>query len=90
MGTALARHFRNLVQRNRIFHVRRGIPLDLRPRFQRRGITCSLRTSELHLAGIRAREPYQAAESLFEESWHNPMLTRLSGSSIRPAVAIRP
>lgn len=71
----MARLLRNVVQRNRIFHFRRGIPLDLRPRFGRREITCSLRTSDLHLAGIRARELYLAAESLFEESRHNPMLT---------------
>jgi integrase len=71
----LARHLRNVVQRNRIFHFRRVIPLDLRSRFRRREITCSLRTSELHLAGIRARELYLAAESLFEESRHDPMLT---------------
>lgn len=74
-GTILARLLRNVIQRNRIFHFRRGIPLDLRSRFRRREITCSLRTSELHLAGIRSRELYLAAESLFEESRHNPMLT---------------
>ncbi|TCR62222.1 hypothetical protein EV560_111210 [Bosea sp. BK604] len=51
------------------------IPLDLRPRFRRREITCSLRTSELHLAGLRARRLYLVAESLFEESRHDPMLT---------------
>lgn len=71
----MARHLRNVVQRNRIFHFRRVIPLDLRPRFRRREITCSLRTSELHLAGIRARELYLAAESLFQESRCNPMLS---------------
>lgn len=71
----MARHLRNLVQRNRIFHFRRVIPLDLRPRFGRREITCSLRTSQLHLAGIRARELYLAVESLFDESRRNPMLT---------------
>lgn len=71
----MARHLRNVVQRNRIFHFRRVIPLDLRPRFRRREITCSLRTSELHLAGIRARELYLAAESLFEESRRDPMLS---------------
>lgn len=71
----MARLLRNVVQRNRIFHFRRGIPLDLRPRFRRREITCSLRTSDLHLAGIRARQLYLAAESLFEESRQNPMLT---------------
>lgn len=71
----MARHLRNVVQRNRIFHFRRVIPLDLRSRFRRREITCSLRTSDLHLAGIRARELYLAAESLFEESRHDPMLT---------------
>ncbi|WP_186419910.1 DUF6538 domain-containing protein [Bosea sp. CS1GBMeth4] len=71
----MARHLRNLVQRNRIFHFRRVIPLDLRPRFRRREVTCSLRTSELHLAGIRARELYLAAESLLEESRRDPMLS---------------
>ncbi|WP_248311413.1 site-specific integrase [Bosea sp. ASV33] len=71
----MAHLLRNVVQRNRIFHFRRVIPLDLRPRFGRREITCSLRTSELHLAGIRARRLYLAAESLFEESRDNPMLT---------------
>lgn len=71
----MARHLRNVVQRNRIFHFRRVIPLDLRSRFRRREITCSLRTSDLHLAGIRARELYLAAESLFEESRRAPMLS---------------
>lgn len=71
----MTRLLRNVVQRNRIFHFRRGIPLDLRPCFRRREITCSLRTSELHLAGIRARELYLAAESLFEESRRDPMLS---------------
>lgn len=71
----MARLLRNVVQRNRIFHFRRAVPLDLRSRFRRREITCSLRTSELHLAGIRARELYLAAESLFEESRRDPMLS---------------
>ncbi len=71
----MARLLRNVVQRNRIFHFRRVIPLDLRPRFRRGEITCSLRTSELHLAGIRARELYLAAESLFDESRCDPMLS---------------
>jgi hypothetical protein len=75
MGTVLPRLVRNVVQRNRIFHFRRGIPLDLRARFRRREITCSLRTAELHLAGIRARELYLAAESIFEESRRDPMLS---------------
>lgn len=71
----MAHHLRNLVQRNRIFHFRRVIPVGLRARFGRREITCSLRTSELHLAGIRARELYLAAESLFDESRRGPMLS---------------
>lgn len=71
----MARLFRNVVQRNRIVHFRRAIPPDLRPRFGRREISCSLRTSELHLAGMRARQLYLTAESLFEESSDSPMLT---------------
>lgn len=71
----MAHHLRNLVQRNRIFHFRRVIPVGLRARFGRREITCSLRTSELHLAGIRSRQLYLAAESLFDESRRGPMLS---------------
>lgn len=71
----MGRFLRNIVQRNRIFHFRRAVPHELRTRFKRSELTCSLRTSELRVAELRSRQLYVASESLFEESRHNPMLS---------------
>lgn len=71
----MGRFLRNIVQRNRIFHFRRAVPHELRKRFKRSELTCSLRTSELRVAELRSRQLYVASESLFEESRHNPMLS---------------
>lgn len=73
-GTVLARLLRNVVQRNRIFHFCRAIPLDLRSRFGRREITCSLRTSDLHLAGIRAQRLWQQGRAPIDQGGQAPLI----------------
>ena len=51
------------------------MPNDLRRRFRRSELTCSLRTSELRVAELRSRQLYLASESLFDKSRHDPMLS---------------
>jgi hypothetical protein len=65
-GTDLAGFLRNVVQRNRVFHFRRAVPRDLRRRFQRSELTCSLRTSELRVAELLSRQLYLASEAQTE------------------------
>lgn len=73
-GTILGRKPRNTVQRNRLLHFRRAIPQDLRARFGRSELTCSLGTADLRVADLRARRLYLASETIFSEARRNPML----------------
>lgn len=74
-GTRLTSLRPNLVLRSRVFHFRRAVPLDLRPRFGRRELSISLRTSDAALARVWSRELYVASERLFAEARQNSMLT---------------
>lgn len=71
----MARKLCNTVQRNRLFHFRRTIPRDLQERFRQTELSCSLRTADLRVAEVRARQLYLASESIFSEARRNPMLT---------------
>ncbi|UIN37312.1 site-specific integrase [Methylobacterium oryzae] len=69
------RYIANVVLRGRVFHFRRRVPDDLRPRLRLNELVRSLATANPRTAKLWAYRLYLASESLFVALRATPMLT---------------